>query len=109
MRVVIGMVIVFLIACLLFLMVIAISAERQAKAGEADEAYTFAMRHYRYGTVTNQVWCKIYFEYSTNILEHGRIHRQLVYLQEVCEIEGRTNRYILGEDFISDTILPPRK
>ncbi len=107
-RTVIGAVIAFLIYCLIYIFVIALSAERQAKAGEADEYYAFAMRHYRYGTVTNQVWAKIHFEHATNLIEHGQIKRELVYLLEVCELEGRTNRLVLHSEFLSDTILPPR-
>ncbi len=109
MRAVIGAVMLFIIGCLFCILAIALTAERQAKAGEADEAYMFAMRHYRYGSVTNQVWIKIHYEYETNIVPHGNIKRELVYLLEVGEIEGRTNRYVLADEFIGDRIILPRQ
>ena len=79
-----------------------------SKGGESDEYYAAQMRYYRYGTSTNTVWAKLYYRRVTNILDHGNIKRELVYLQEVCEPEGRTNQYVLSEDYVSDRILPLR-
>ncbi len=104
MRAAIGSVIMFLVFCLLVILFMAFAAPRQAKADEINEYYQFQMRAYRYGTITNQVWAKLHFEYATNIIQHGNIKRELVYLLEVAEIEGRTNTYVLHSEFVSDTI-----
>jgi hypothetical protein len=86
---------------IIILMIIAI----KANADEIDEYYQSAMRKYRYGNVTNEVRASIHYEYCTNVIQHGQLKRELVYTLEVLQIEGRTNKYVLSDDFINDRII----